>query len=326
MHTHFDTPFPEEAPLFASAEPVLRDMFPAKRSNLRYYYETPLYYETGGGVGFEVYKPGFSMIDDMRLANERLPENLYIHMKDKQASLRELQRGLNVQLISDIETSNPARLKATLINLVDDTIQALDAGTISGIFDTMEILLTEYLSNRKVIDKLVNVIAKDYTTAIHSVNVMALALRFSIFCGYEREQTRKLGLAALLHDVGKVKISDNLLKANRRLTDHEFDIMKQHTVFGWDILQGCNLPDVICLCALNHHERADGSGYPNGIANITPEAEVISFIDCYEALTCNDRPYRTAESPYKALSHIKLELFSGHFNPGVYEKFVKSLG
>jgi HD-GYP domain-containing protein (c-di-GMP phosphodiesterase class II) len=304
----------------------LHNMVRVKNAHLKFYYETPLYYQAGEGIGFELYKPPGVLINNMRIRNDRIPPSLYIHNRDKLTGLRELQKGFNIQLKSDLESNNPIQVKNTLIGLVDETIKTPTEGSIRGAVDTMDILFAEYLKNRSVIDTFLNVLDKDYTTATHSVNVMALTLRFGIFCGFEEDETKKLGLSALLHDVGKIKISGRLLKSSRKLSDSEFAVIKNHTVYGYDILKRCNMPEATCLSALNHHERTDGSGYPNGITDITEEAQIIGFIDCYEALTCNERPYRNAVSPYSALSHIKTELFRGNFNSRVYEKFVKSLG
>ena len=304
----------------------LHNMIRVKNAHLKFFYETPLYYEAGRGFGFEVYKAPRASIKDARIDNARLPDALYMHSRDKLTGLKEMQKGLNIQLRSDLKSNDPVCVKNTLISLVDETIKEPNADSIQGAVTTMELVFSEYLGNRSVIDKLVNVIEKDYTTAVHSVNVMSLTLRFCLFCGMQEAETKKLGLAALLHDVGKVKVSGKLLKANRKLTDAEFDAVKKHPVFGYDLLKGCNLPEDICLCALNHHERADGSGYPNKIKSITDEAAIIGFIDCYEALTCNERPYRNAVPPYKALSRLKTELFQGNFKHKVYERFVRSLG
>jgi putative nucleotidyltransferase with HDIG domain len=301
-------------------------MVAVHNDHLKYYFETPLYYKAGEGIGFELYKPAFVFIQDVRIRNEKLPPKLFVHINDKSSGLRELQRGLNVQLENDLKSHNPEQIKETLIGLVHETIREPTKDGVQGAVSTMEIVFAEYLNNRHVIDKLVHVISRDYTTAAHSVNVMALMLRFCTFCGMGAVETKRMGLSALLHDVGKVKVSNRLLKASRRLTDIEFEAVKKHTVFGYEILKGCNLPEDICLCALNHHERLDGSGYPNGVTDITEEAQTMGFIDCYEALTCNERPYRNAVRPFDALSHIKKELFQGNFGGLVFERFVKSLG
>ncbi len=304
---------------------VLHNMIRVKNAHLEYLYETPLYYEAGKGTGFEVYKPSFSIIERSRISNNRLPSCLYVHAKDKAMWLRELQKGLNIRLRSDLKSDNPAMVKSTLVTLADEIIKE-PGECIENTVTTLDIIFDEYLRNRSVIDSLVHVIAKDYSTAVHSVNVMALTLRFSLFCNMEEAEAKKMGLAALLHDVGKVKVNNRILKASRKLTNAEFETIKKHTIFGYEMLTACNLPEDICLCALNHHERADGSGYPNGVAEVSPEAEIIGFIDCYEALTCNERPYRNAESPFDALSRIKGELFGGKFKGDVFEKFVLSLG
>ena len=304
----------------------MHNMQGVNNAHLKFYFETPLYYCAGPGIGFELYKPPFSSIHDRRLSRQGHPETLYVHEKDKLTGLRELQKGLNVQLETDLKSRNPAQVKDTLISLVDDAIMEPSARGIQGAAHTLEIVFGEYLNNSDIIDKLVHVASRDYTTATHSVNVMAIALRFSRFCGMDEAESKLLGLAALLHDVGKIKISKKILQAPRKLTDLEYNMIKRHTVYGYEILRGCNLDQDICLCALNHHERVDGSGYPNGITDIGDHARAIGFIDCYEALTCNVRPYRNAASPFDALSHIKKELFAGNFDSRLFESFVKSLG
>jgi putative nucleotidyltransferase with HDIG domain len=314
----------EQAP--AASSLGMHNMVSVNSEHLPYYFETPLYYKASEGIGFELYKPSFQTMADARIRNERHPGTLYLHHKDKLTGLRELQAGLNTRLKSDFQTADPAQVKNTLISLVDETIKEPCADSIGGAVATMEIVFEEFVKNRSVIDRLVRVVATDYTTAAHSVNVMALVLRFCSFCGMKGPAARRLGLAALLHDVGKVKVHKRLLQAPRRLTEAEFEAMKKHTVYGHDILRAAGMEQDVCLVALNHHERVDGSGYPNGITEISEEAQIIAFIDCYEALTCNTRPYRDAVCPFEALSHIRHELFRGNFGTVVFEKFVKSLG
>jgi len=129
-----------------------------------------------------------------------------------------------------------------------------------------------------------------------------------------------------LHDVGKAKIDFEILTAPRKLTYDEFDKMKSHTTTGHQILSSCKFanPD-IKLCALQHHEKIDGSGYPNGLKHISKIAQIIGIIDCYEALTNDDRPYRSAMDPFKALTIIKDDVIAGKFNRRIFEKFCYSL-
>jgi putative nucleotidyltransferase with HDIG domain len=301
------------------------NMIPVKNAHLKFYHQTPLYFKASEGIGFVLYKHKNMTIADARILHDRLPDTLYMHIKDKSLGLGELQAGLNVQLKDDLQSSDPVQVKETLITLVSETLKAPTAESVQGAVATMDVIFSEYLKNRHVIDRLVKVMEQDYTTAAHSVNVMALTLRFCSFIRKPEDEAHHLGLCALLHDVGKERIQKRLLQAPRRLKPLEFEIMKKHTIYGYEILKKCNLDEDICLCALKHHERVDGTGYPRGDTDIPESSLIIGFIDCYEALTCNERPYRSAVSPFDALSRIKSELFFGNFDKGIYREFVHSL-
>ena len=129
-----------------------------------------------------------------------------------------------------------------------------------------------------------------------------------------------------MHDVGKEKINDDILTAPRRLADEEFKEMQSHTNMGFQILSKCKFanPDIKST-ALQHHERIDGSGYPNGFRRISRIAQIVGLIDCYEALTNDDRPYRNALDSFKALTILKDEIKAGKFKRKIFEKFAYSL-
>ena len=168
---------------------------------------------------------------------------------------------------------------------------------------------------------------KDYSTILHSINVMALVLGYASYMDYSRAHSKTLGLCALLHDVGKTKISQEILKAPRRLTDKEFDKIKRHTTQGYNILSKCKFDDKqIAICALEHHEKIDGSGYPNNKIRISQTAQIIGIIDCYEALTNDDRPYRSSMEPFEVLNKIiGEEVKDGKYDKEMYVQFIKSL-
>ncbi len=296
-----------------------------KKYQVKYFRETPLYCCTSGN-GCELYKPSGVWISDLRINADRYPNELYMDVRDKTLGLRELQSGLNDQLTGELRSGDPEKIRETLEVIVRDTLLDPRSGNLGGAAETVNSIVDVCSERVDIIKNLVSVSAIDYSTAVHSINVMALTVGYAFFCGFQQDEIRKIGLCALLHDVGKTEVPTLLLKAPRRLTDFEFDQIKQHTTFGYKILKGNLFDEDICLCALQHHERRDGSGYPNGVTDISYYAEIVGMIDCYEAITCNDRPYRNAMRPFSALSLIKKELSSGRFNTGVFENFVMSLG
>jgi HD-GYP domain-containing protein (c-di-GMP phosphodiesterase class II) len=135
-----------------------------------------------------------------------------------------------------------------------------------------------------------------------------------------------VGLSALLHDVGKTEIPSEILEAPRKLSDEEFKIMKTHPSIGYDIIRQKNkIGGDVALGALEHHEKLDGSGYPRGTRIISYVGQLLGIIDCYEALTNEDRPYRRARQPLETLKFIKDDVENSKFNRDIFEKFCYSL-
>ncbi|MCP4374189.1 MAG: HD domain-containing protein, partial [Deltaproteobacteria bacterium] len=262
----------------------------AKKSRLIYYKKIPLYYQTRAKK-FVLYKPPGKTIEEVRLEKARLPEKLYIKNEDKIKSIQETQKVFNRQLNEDVRSNNPEKVKETLVNIVQETMAEPRSGSLEGFSETVNILVSEFTKETDVIKNLLIVSEHDYSTVIHSINVMALVLGYATFINCSLYEKKILGLSALLHDVGKTKIDTTLLTVPRKLTDEEFHKIKQHTIIGYDILNKCNFGyKEIALTALQHHEKLDGSGYPHGITSTKGTAQIIGFIDCYEALTNDDRP------------------------------------
>ena len=162
---------------------------------------------------------------------------------------------------------------------------------------------------------------------MHSVNVMALTLSYCAFWKFRIQDAKNMGMAALLHDVGKTMVPLEILTAPRKLTAEEFGIMRSHPAKGFKILSDCSFPErIIAQVALQHHEKLNGKGYPRGISDIPAHSRLVGIIDCYEAITADERPYRQAMDPYKALTVIGKEVADGSFDKEIYQKFVQSLG
>ena len=297
----------------------------AKKSRLTYYQKIPLYCQTRGNK-FVLYKPPGKTIEEVRLEKKRVPDRLFINHEDKIKGIQEVQKIFNRQLSEDVRSSNPEKVKETLVKIVQETLAEPRSGSLEGVSETVNILVSEYTKETDVIKNLLIVSQQDYSTVIHSINVMALVLGYATFIDCSLYEKKILGLSALLHDVGKTKIDTSLLTAQRKLTDEEFNEIKQHTNRGYDILNKCKFGyKEIALTALQHHEKLDGSGYPHGITSIKETAQIIGFIDCYEALTNDDRPYRNAMSPFKTLKLMKRDVESEKFSRKLFEKFAYSL-
>lgn len=168
--------------------------------------------------------------------------------------------------------------------------------------------------------------ADDYTY-MHSVAVCALMVALSKQLDLDEAETRAAGIAGLLHDLGKALMPMDLLNKPGKLTDAEFAIIKGHPVEGHRLLLGGSNVDTVALdVCLHHHEKTDGSGYPKGLKDeqISRFAKMGAVCDVYDAITSN-RPYKAGWDPAESLRKMA-EWTTGHFDPNVFQAFVKSLG
>lgn len=297
----------------------------ARRSNLYLYRSVPLYYRANGDK-FGVYKPSGMNLKEMRVKKNLIPSELYLKKTDKAKGIRDVQKAFNKQLQNDLESNNLENVKKTMVNLVDEMFSEPSSGVLEGLSNTINIIVGDFIKDPEVIKNFWHLSDKDYTTALHSVNVMALALRYAISRKYNKTDIKLLGLCGLLHDVGKTKTDNDILTATRKLSYEEFAKIKFHPIQGYNLLKRCKFTNPeVKLTALQHHEKLDGSGYPNGLTNISEFAQIIGILDCFEALTNDHRPYRDSMIPYNALDLIKKEVLAGKFDKNIYAKFIYSL-
>jgi putative nucleotidyltransferase with HDIG domain len=168
-------------------------------------------------------------------------------------------------------------------------------------------------------------IADEYTY-MHSVSVCALMVALGRQLGLDEATRRDAGMAGLLHDLGKAAMPQEIINKPGKLTDDEFTIIKSHPVRGHEMLleNGVDNERVLDVCR-HHHERIDGSGYPDKLAaeNISLIARMSAVCDVYDAIT-SDRPYKAGWDP--ADSVAKMASWQGHFDPVVLQTFIKTIG
>jgi putative nucleotidyltransferase with HDIG domain len=210
--------------------------------------------------------------------------------------------------------------------LVDELFSEPSSGVLEGLSNTVNIILSEFIEYPDIIKTFWQITENGYTIASHSVNVMALAIQYATSRKYDKSKIKLLAMCALLHDVGKTKTDSVILTATQKLSDAEFAKIKFHPIQGYNLLKRCKFSDPeLKLTALQHHERLDGSGYPNGLTHLSEFAQIISLLDSFEALTKDERPYRDSMIPYNALDLIKKEVIAGKFDKDIYAKFLYSL-
>lgn len=168
---------------------------------------------------------------------------------------------------------------------------------------------------------------KDNYTYLHSVAVCGLMIALGKQLGMDRSLLKDLGMAGLLHDVGKMAIPDEVLNKPGRLTDEEFIIVKNHPQRGWEILkQSQGVSDIALDVCLHHHERVDGKGYPDKLSGdaLSLFARMGAVCDVYDAIT-SVRCYKDGWAPAEAIRKMA-EWQEGHFDKDVFHAFVKTIG
>ncbi|WPC44555.1 HD-GYP domain-containing protein [Clostridium sp. JS66] len=172
--------------------------------------------------------------------------------------------------------------------------------------DIVKEIMEELLSKKTVLINIVDIKSMDNYTYQHSVNVAVLSLVLGIQLQLQKKQLYDLCLGALIHDIGKALIPHDILYKKEKLTEEEKNTLKDHPIRGYDFLKGSlDISAPARIVTLQHHERDDGKGYPEGRKGdeVNILAQIVAVADVYDALT-SDRPHRKALSPNDAVEYI----------------------
>lgn len=187
-------------------------------------------------------------------------------------------------------------------------------------------IIDSLFENSETIYDLLDMSKKDYYTYTHSVNVGVLSIGLANALHIKREEIEKLGIGAILHDIGKSAVPVEILNKQGKLTSIEFDIIKTHVMEGESILRTHkDFPKESRPAVLQHHEKLSGRGYPLGIESkdIRLFGRITAIADCYDALT-TERPYKPAYTPFYALSILVKEKHD--YDCDILKEFVAMLG
>jgi putative nucleotidyltransferase with HDIG domain len=171
---------------------------------------------------------------------------------------------------------------------------------------TINSIIDEILANPDIQVSLNDISAMDEYTFSHSVSTTVYSLLMANQLGYSRAMMEKLAAGALLHDMGKILLDQKILNKQGELTPEEYDHIKQHTVLGYEALKKCvNLTELSRIISLQHHERMDGTGYPNGCpaGELHEFSRIVAIADVYDALV-SDRCYRRKWSSNNAVNYL----------------------
>lgn len=214
----------------------------------------------------------------------------------------------------------------SLVRIIDMAATGSRHSRTPDIGKQMESIVDELLTNRDVMVNMLDLSSYDNYTCSHSLNVAILSIVLAMGLGFSRTETVGIGAGGLLHDIGKVFVSKSILQKNGPLTNEEFDIIKNHPKDGYNyISKRYNIPLRHCDTILDHHEKFDGSGYPNGKAgtDISIFGRICAVADVYDALA-SKRPYRDALPPCECVEYI-MGGTGSQFDPKVVDIFTQRI-
>ena len=264
---------------------------------------------------------GFLLTDHTitRLAYYTIP---YVFIKDEQDLQKEspfpsseesehphsiyVKNSLEFKKFSVEFKSDVAKFKS-MVNDVVEKNAPLDVDIL--LRDTMSLLDTAR-GNIHIFDMLHNLRHYDDLTYTHALNVALICNVLATWLKLKPEEIELATQCGLLHDIGKLKIPEEIIKKPARLTEQEYSIIKKHPLEGYKILKNCGVNPHIMNAALMHHERCDGKGYPLGLAasKIDMYAKIVSIADVYDAMT-STRVYRGPLCPFKVIEVFENEGF-----------------
>ncbi|MDH5434995.1 MAG: HD-GYP domain-containing protein [Gammaproteobacteria bacterium] len=216
------------------------------------------------------------------------------------------------------------RKTSHLMKSILDKIALSQDFDIQGVRQTVKENVKSVLSNHEAMMMITMLKSKSEDLAEHSLNVSILAIGFAQTLGYSRDQLEDIGMAALLHDIGQVKVNDNITSKPGKLNQNERLEIEKHCQYGFDILSSKTGLTPSCIdVVLTHHERLDGTGYPRKISDssICRNAKIVSIVDAFDSLTSH-QSYRKGMSvmdAYKILVAGK----KTHYDESLVLKFIK---
>ncbi len=216
---------------------------------------------------------------------------------------------------------------STVVRTVLDDVRAGGKLNAAELGRTVDLMVDSVLRNPNAFMWLMSLKGKDSYAYSHSINTCILATAFGRHLGLSKHGLKVLATGALLFDVGKAKLPEELLNKPSELTEEEFDLARKHVPYGIDLLkQTEGLSKEVITMVQCHHERFNGSGYPSGLKGkqIPISARIAAIVDSYDSMISN-RPYKKAVSPHKAINTI-YHRKNADYDEALIKRFMEFIG
>ncbi|HYE81492.1 MAG TPA: HD-GYP domain-containing protein [Clostridia bacterium] len=255
-------------------------------------------------------------------------KNSYI-AKFKELGIRELyiEDEISRDIVLNDVISEETRFEARVnIKNAMDSIRYGSSLDVKPVRNSVCKMIDELMDVKDTMVNLQDLKSNDQYTFGHSVNVCVLSLITGISMRYDEGKLRELGIGAMLHDVGKIKLPAEILNKPGVLTAEEFNIIKKHTSYGYELLKkSMMLSTYASYIALTHHERYDGEGYPLGLRGeeIHEFSRIVSIADVYDAMT-SDRVYKKRVNINEAVEYL-VGMGDHHFDYNIVRNFIEHI-
>jgi HD-GYP domain-containing protein (c-di-GMP phosphodiesterase class II) len=246
------------------------------------------------------------------------------HKTDQARPIR--SKKITRSVAAEIEHAKHLLVSATRqMKSVFQKIRADKTVSAAALMPLVDSIIASVIRSPSALASLVRLKDHDTYTHMHSVAVCALMVGLAVELELDEQTTRTAGAAGLMHDIGKALMPLAVLNKPDRLTAEEFEIAKLHSRDGWNLVQTERLQTGILDVILHHHEKLDGSGYPDHLEGheISMLARMGAVCDVYDAVT-SDRPYKKAWPPASAL--LKMKTWENHFDNEIFAAFVHYMG
>jgi len=256
------------------------------------------------------------------------PEKTRVIQKKAEPETEVKKVAVEVELEEEIKKALVIREEAKkVISSIMTDIRSGKKITVDEINSVVEKVVESVLGNHQTLVGLVRMQQKDQYIFKHAISSCALMVAFAASLGYDGGMQQELGVGALLHDIGMMNIPSTILNKPSKLNANEVEELRKHVQYGYEILDGTpGVPDTTLQMVLQHHERYNGSGYPNGLRKneINKFGQMIALIDVYDAATF-DKGYKKGITPSAALAEI-LAKSNVEFETELVHSFIQCLG
>lgn len=269
-------------------------------------------------------------LDDRKITKLRFYNIYGLYVYDKEPETEPHKEESYIEMLrSTPEFKKFSRTYVESVEKVEDSFNSLVNGegehNLDQLLEETDRILKEGRNGTHIFEMLHGIRNYDDMTYVHSLNVSLICSIFAGWLKMSREETRILTQAGLLHDIGKMLIPKDIIKKPARLTEDEFEEIKLHSIKGYQVLKDLNIDIRVKYAALMHHERCDGSGYPNGFKSnhIEDFSKIVAIADVYDAMTSN-RTYRNAICPFDVVENFERDGFL-KFDPGYLMIFLERI-